>query len=88
MDCPKIPPNFITNSIKNWISDYLSSITLGIFIGTSQGPNSKADISVHKTTSNVEINHLFVTVITILVHVLVKNAELGVKTEYHNFSKN
>ena len=88
MDCPKIPPNFITNSIKNWISDYLSSITLGIFIGTSQGQKSKGDVSVHKKTSNMETNQLIGTVITVLVHVLVKNAELGVKTEYHNFTKN
>ena len=56
MDHPKILPNRMTNSITNWISGYQSSITLSIFIGTSQNKKIKAYISGHKTTSKIEIN--------------------------------
>ena len=41
MNCPKIPPNCITNYITNMISGYLRSATLGIFVGTPQGQNQK-----------------------------------------------
>ena len=48
IDCPKIPPKCLNNSITNLISGTLSYIKLGIFLRTSQDTKSKVDISFHE----------------------------------------
>ena len=62
MNRPKIPPKCMTNSVTTGISGYLSCIKLGIFLRTSQGPKSKANMSVRK---KIQIKQLIVMVITI-----------------------
>ena len=72
MKRPKILPKYMTNSVMNQISYYLSFIKVGIFLHISHISKAKVNISVRITPTKMEINQLIISVITISAKFLTK----------------